>query len=231
MTADPLIYHGTPLTPARAFDELAGRAFCVSFARPDSVAHAERVGAWIMYDCGEFKFYRDAKAQKGARLVRNWADYYRWLAPRLFHPGRWAVIPDMIDGGVARQDQLLRDWPFGHRGAPVWHTDEPIARLQRLLDEWPRVCIGSAGLHWKIGSDSWIDVMDEAFDMIASRHPRAVIHMLRGLAVARWYPFASADATSLAQNLHRYRAPLFAGTPDEFRHVAAYADRLERLGQ
>jgi hypothetical protein len=122
----------------------------------------------------------------------------------------------------------VREWPFGHRGAPVWHTGEPIDRLLRLADDWPRVCIGSTDEHWKVGSAIWRARMDEAWKALERRHRDPVIHMLRGVAVQNLYPFYSADSSSLGQNSHRYLMPLFAGTDDEHGGTIAYADKLER---
>lgn len=45
--------------------------------------------------------------------------------------------------------------------------------------------------------------------------------------MANRYPFGSADSTGFAQSMHRYRQPLFAGTPDEWTGIIAFADRLE----
>lgn len=223
------IYHGTPLTPARALPQLAGRHFCVSFWRPDSVVGVEAVAAGVMYDCGEFSRYTQAQRLGLECVPLDPEPYYGWLEPRLFHPGRWAVIPDVIDAGSQLQDAMLATWPFGHRGAPVWHTDEPMARLLRLIQQgWPRICIGSSGEHWQVGSDVWRARMDEVWQVLGRQRALPAIHMLRGTAVAHLYPFASADSTSLAQNSHRYRMPLFAGTPAEFSGLVAYADKLER---
>lgn len=47
---DPLIYHGTPLTPRAALlDVLAGRSACVSFFRPDDVEAVEAVCPQVMF--------------------------------------------------------------------------------------------------------------------------------------------------------------------------------------
>lgn len=225
----PLIYHGTPLTPAAALAQLAGRAFCVSFFRPDCVDQVEAISPFVMYDNGAFSFFTKARREAvEADPVGDWSAYYEWLEERLCRPGRWAVIPDVIDAGTQLQDALLAEWPFGARGAPVWHTDEPMDRLLRLLDQWPRVCMGSAGEHWKVGGEPWTIRMDEVWGQLARRASKPTIHMLRGVAVADRYPFESADSTSLAQNSHRYRMPLFAGTPSEWSGLIAYADRLER---
>ncbi len=223
-----MIYHGTPLTPGRALETLAGRAFCVSFFAPASVDRVERISPNIMYDNGAFSYFTRARRLGLELEAPDWWTYYEWLETRLFQPGRWAVVPDVIDAGSQLQDALLNDWPYGDRGAPVWHTDEPLDRLCRLLDSWPRVCLGSCGEHWNVGGEAWTRRMDETWDRLAHRRTQPVTHMLRGTAVAHLYPFDSADSTSLAQNGWRYRMPLFAGTPAEYSGLAAYADRLER---
>lgn len=178
--ADPVIYHGTPITPAVALQQLGNRAYCVSFYRPDDANRCEALGWSIMYDNGAFSAFT-----KGA--ATDWPAFYEWLEPRLFLPGRWAVIPDVIDAGSQLQDALLGEWPHGQRGAPVWHTDEPISRLIRLCERWARVCIGSTGEHWRVGGPDWCRRMDEVAAALGNRWPP--IHMLRGTAVARLYPF------------------------------------------
>lgn len=45
----PTIYHGTPLTPRAALRSLAGRAFCVSFWRPDDTEVVEAISPTIMF--------------------------------------------------------------------------------------------------------------------------------------------------------------------------------------
>lgn len=192
-------YHGTPITPMAALYELAGRHFCVSFYRPDQVRVCHEIGQSVMLDNGAFSAF--TKGQP----VTDWSPYYAWADRWLDYPTTWAVIPDVIDAGSQEQDVLLREWPHGDRGAPVWHMDEPIDRLLRLCDEWPRVCIGSTAEYWKILSPDWCERMDDAFDALASRHRRwPWIHMLRGMQLSgdRW-PFASVDSTDIAQNHHR----------------------------
>jgi hypothetical protein len=115
------------------------------------------------------------------------------------------VIPDEIDAGSQAQDALIRDWPFKHRGAPVWHMDEPLDRLLRLADEWPRVCVGSTAEYAVVLSDAWRERMDEMWDAVSARHRFLPwLHMLRGMQLSgRHYPFASVDSTDIAQNHHR----------------------------
>lgn len=45
----PTIYHGTPLTPRAALHSMQGRAFCVSFWRPDDVEVVEALSPTIMF--------------------------------------------------------------------------------------------------------------------------------------------------------------------------------------
>ena len=45
----PVIYHGTPMTPRAALQQMAGRAFCVSFYRPDDVEVVEAISPAVMY--------------------------------------------------------------------------------------------------------------------------------------------------------------------------------------
>lgn len=156
----------------------------------------------------------------------DWTPYYRWLEPRLFQPGRWAVIPDAPGAPSQINDGLLNDWPFGvGRGVPLWHMDGPISRLGRLCERYPRVALGWIG-HPKrepVGCERYRRRMDEVATLLGNRwHP---IHMMRGTTVAFDYPFLSADSTSLAQNGHRYDNPF---DPDMWAGRRAYADALER---
>lgn len=193
-----LHYHGTPITPNAVMHQLAGACFCVSHARPDQIELADRIGQSVMLDNGAFsKFTKNEPT--------DWPKFYAWCERWLNRPTNWAIIPDVIDAGSQEQDALIREWPFGQRGAPVWHMDEPIDRLLRLTDEWPRVCIGSTGEYWKIGSTAWERRMDEAWNALAPRHRFTPnVHMLRGMALSleRW-PFASVDSTDVAQNHNR----------------------------
>jgi hypothetical protein len=191
-------YHGTPITPLSALYELAGRHFCVSHARPEDVSRAHQIGQSVMLDNGAF-----SKWKRGA--ATNWPAFYEWADKWLDYPTTWAVIPDEIDGGSQLQDALVREWPFGHKGAPVWHMDEPLGRLVRLTEYWPRVCIGSTAEYARVLSDVWSRRMDEIWNTIAVHHKRLpVIHMLRGMQCSgRRWPFASVDSTDVAQNHNR----------------------------
>jgi hypothetical protein len=119
-------------------------------------------------------------------------------------------------------DGLVEQWPFGQAGAPIWHMDGPIERLLQLADTFGRICLAWTGE--RVGCDSYRRRMDEVAAALGNRWP--VVHMLRGIAVAFDYPFASADSTSLARNGWAYDKGFDFGDPYAGRR--AYADRLER---
>lgn len=190
-------YHGTPISPIAVMMDMAGACFCVSHQRPDDVRRVHQIGQSVMLDNGAFSAWKSGKAT-------DWARYYDWCDEWLSFPTTWAVIPDVINAGTQEQDALAREWPHGHRGAPVWHMDEPIARLLRLCDEWPRVCIGSTDQYASVLSPAWQRRMDEAFNEVSARHKRLPwLHMLRGMQLSGMHwPFASVDSTDIAQNHH-----------------------------
>jgi hypothetical protein len=186
-------YHGTPLTPRAELVKMAGKHFCVSFANPGDADWCLAHGQSVLWDNGAFSFKTQGKPV-------DWAKYYAWLEVRLGHP-HWAIIPDVIDGDVAEQRALVAQWPHGPLGAPVWHMALPIDYLLDLANHWPKLCFGSSGAYWQVGSDQWCRRADEAFNALERRGLRPWVHMLRGLALAgdRW-PFASADSVNVARN-------------------------------
>lgn len=191
-------YHGTPITPQEVLFTLSGRHFCVSHAAPDHVQIAHQIGQSVMLDNGAFSAWK-----RGYKP--DWQGYFSWVDRWLEYPMTWAVIPDVIDAGGQEQDALIREWPHGERGAPVWHMDEPLDRLTRLTETWPRVCIGSTAEYKDVGSASWHDRMQEVWNELDAKHKRLPnVHMLRGMQMAgSIYPFASVDSTDIAQNHHR----------------------------
>ncbi len=191
-------YHGTPITPRAQLERMAGRHFCVSYAAPGDLKTCLRIGQSVMLDNGAFSVHT-----RGEKF--DPPGFYRWLEGVLAPP-HWAVVPDVIDGSVDDQKELMSDWPFRvDLGAPVWHMAEPIDHLLDLCEDWPRVCFGSSGEFWEINSDAWCRRMDEAFNALSREH-RVLpwIHGLRmlGQHSGPW-PMASADSTNVAQNFKR----------------------------
>lgn len=210
-------YHGTPISPIEAFLDVSGCHFCVSHAQAQDVQRAHQFGQSVMLDNGAFSKWKKQKET-------DWDAFYEWCDRWLSFPTTWAVIPDVIDGGSQLQDALIREWPFKHRGAPVWHMDEPLDRLLRLVDEWPRVCVGSTDEFSVVMSEPWKRKMEEMWNAVASRHRHLPwLHMLRGMQLSGGpYPFASVDSTNIAQNHHRPQ-----NTP---RSMAIRLDSLQTPG-
>jgi len=191
-------YHGTPITPMAQLRRMSGRHFCVSHARPDSLRICLAIAQSIMFDNGAFSAHT-----RGIRP--DWREYYRWLSP-ILAPPHWAVIPDVIDGDADQQRALLQQWPreYGHLGAPVFHLGLSIDWLLELCDKFPRVCFGSAGEYWQVGTPKWCGRMDEAFNALHRSGRLTWIHGLRMLGQTQGgWPLASADSTNVAQNFKR----------------------------
>lgn len=217
----------TPITPKSVLYTLAGKCFGVSFARPENTELVHRIGQSVMHDNGAFSVWKSTKEP-----VADWAPYYAWVEPLIANAVHWAIIPDEIDSGSQAQDYLVQQWPFGHRGAPVWHMDEPLDRLLRLADGWPRLCVGSTAEYAVVGSDGWHRRIGEMFEELAKRH-RFVpwVHMLRGMQATQWgYPFASVDSSDVGQNHNRRRGdlgPLIEAPEEGFTGARRMADRWD----
>ncbi len=217
-------YHGTPITPVVALYELSGRNFCVSHAHPQDIRRCHEIGQSVMLDNGAFSLWRSG-------IKTNWPAYYEWCGPWLDYPTTWAIPPDIINAPSQEQDGLLNEWPYGkNRTAPVWHMDEPIVRLCRLIDDgWSRVCIGSTAEYAVVLSNSWIKRMDETWNtLITTFNQTPAIHMLRGMQCSGMaWPFSSLDSTDIAQNHHRpQNTPrLMADRWDKMQCPARWAGR------
>ena len=187
-------YHGTPISPMKAIETMGGKHFCVSYARPDDLKRCLRIGQSLMLDNGAFS----AKT-RGLPFDRN--GFYAWVEPLLAHP-HWAVVPDVIDGSEDEQRQMVKSWPFRKEmGIPVWHLGLSISYLIELCDAWGRVCFGSAGEFWQIGTSKWCHRMDEAFNALVNTYGRQIpwVHGMRMLGQSNGpWPLASADSTNVA---------------------------------
>lgn len=212
-------YHGTPITPMSVLYQIAGRHFCVSFHRPDQVEICHQIGQSVLLDNGAFSVWKSGADE-------DWPGYYAWCDKWLAFPTTWAIIPDIIIGTDDDQDALIKQWPHGQRGAPVWHMHESIDRLKRLVDEWPRVCIGSSKEYSEILSPEWCRRMNSAWNAIMQHRSHVPwVHMLRGMQlVRREWPFASVDSTDIARNHSRPQngARAMAGRWDAAQCVAKW---------
>ncbi len=194
-------YHGTPITPREQLNRMAGRHFCVSYASPQDLKTCLQIGQSVMLDNGAFSAFT-----RGIPLDTD--GYYRWLEPILTHP-HWAVVPDAIGGTVEDQHYLLARLPretFRQRTlVPVWHLNLPFSHLIWLINAYDKVCLGSSGEYWNVGSSKWCGRMDETFNKFVNYYGTVpYVHGMRmlGQNSGDW-PLASADSTNVAQNFKR----------------------------
>ena len=188
-------YHGTPITPMSELSKMAGKHFCVSFEDHRDIDWCVKNGQSVMLDNGAFSAFTKGK-------TIDFKAYEEWIEPYLYPPN-WAIIPDVIDGSVEEQKELMKMFSHlpNHLVSPVWHMSLPINWLLELADNFPRFCFGSSGKYWKVGSSVWCRRADEAWNELTKRGHKSWVHMMRGLALCGdVYPFASADSTNVARN-------------------------------
>ena len=207
LAAMTLCYIGTPVTPAEALLSLAGRAFCLCYynRRTFNIETMRGIASQTLIDVGTYPAWK-AGIDLDDKYCRS---YLEWVDPLLDSPTTIAVIPDPIGMGTQILDAHIREWPFGDRGSPVYHLDEdftqPVERMLRLLDEWPRVCIGWAEKDLPIAGEAHAYCLDHLWNEISKRHKRTpdVLHFRGTQLVRHRWPFARLDGTDVARNHHR----------------------------
>ena len=197
-------YHGSPINSPgslAAVKVLTGRHSFVSFANPEQLPIAIEVCQSFSLDNGAFSAWRSGEP------VEDWTKFYEWVEKNKRSPGfDFAVVPDVIDGDADANDALANEWPHErHLSAVVWHMHEPIERLVRLANEWPRVAIGSSGQFSTVGDVRWWNRIVLAMNAITNDRgqPICKLHGLRMLDpdVFTRLPFASADSTAVARGI------------------------------
>lgn len=201
-------YHGTPVWgDAGEVHRIAvsGAGAFVSYARPDQVEQSFRYASAVAIDNGAFSTWK-------RNLVIDWTKFYQFLM-RYYHRDKLSffVIPDTVEGGEEENDRLIRQVPamFREKAVPVWHLHEPIDRLIKLCEQWPKVCFGSSGEYAQVRTERWHKRMHEAFDVIyVQRSFETRVHGLRMLdgRILGKYPLHSADSTNLACNVPKFRS-------------------------
>ena len=83
---------------------MAGRNFCVSYARPDDLKRCLSIGQSLMLDNGAFSAFT-----KGFEF--NEDGFYKWVEPVLAHP-HWCVVPDVIGGNEFENFQRMKRYPL-----------------------------------------------------------------------------------------------------------------------
>lgn len=195
-------YHGLPITPATVafFAINNGHAF-ISYAHPEQLSIALEISQSFALDNGAFS------AWKSGNPIKNWQPFYDWALNLKKVPScDFAVIPDVIDGTEEDNDLLLIDCPLPNWfGAPVWHLHESLDRLERLANNYPRICFGSSGEYASVGTAKWWSRMSQAMSTICDDlgRPLCKIHGLRMLdpAIFTKFPFSSSDSTNIGRSV------------------------------
>lgn len=194
-------YHGGPITPdTAALKVWTGRHAFISFAHQQQIHLAAEVCQSFALDNGAFSFWKAGKAV-------DWPAYYEFVRYWRRHPNfDFAVVPDIIGGSEAANDNLAAEWPFPrHEGGVVWHINESIERLVRLAHEWPIVCIGSSGEFDVSRPTAFMARAREAISAICDSDgfPICKLHGLRMLnpLIFSQLPLSRADSTNIARNI------------------------------
>lgn len=221
-------YHGTPMTPMQDFvKSFAGKHAMVSYEHPEQLEVAAEICQSVVLDNGAFSAWKQGKTY-------DFVGYADWAAKWVKHPAvDWCVIPDVIDGSEAQNDELLARWTLPNSvSVPVWHLHESLDRLQRLL-AYPRLALGSSGEYATIGNDRWWKRMAEAMRVICDENglPRTKLHGLRMLdpGVFSKLPFASADSCNVARNVGidlKWKGPYTP--PSQYSRAIVLMERIER---
>lgn len=194
-------YHGGPITPDRAAIEAwrDGHAM-ISFANPEQISLAFEYAAEVAIDNGAFSLWG-----KGQSIDVD--DYLKFLEVWSKHPAfGWCVIPDIIDGTEEENARLIEDWPLqNYISVPVWHMHESLDVLGWLVDDFPRVAIGSSGEYSEIGTGPWKRRMAEAMAVCCDNdgYPKTRLHGLRQMDndITSNVPYSSVDSCNIARNI------------------------------
>lgn len=204
------VVHGTPITPNRLLETLAGGSFCVSFAAPDQLDRCiDLVGddEILILDNGAFSHWRAGRGAIDRAAFWDWA-----CAAQDRCPNAIAVIPDVIEGST--EDNLIEmSWAlreglarYPERTMSVWHMDECQDTLATHLKLCNFVAIGScAEFDVQKNRAGYLTVLERVYTsrrVIEATHGRCPwIHLMRGLGVFKDVAWVdSADSTNVARN-------------------------------
>lgn len=213
-------YYGTPLSPIKIFNEaMEGRNCLIPFPNPQDFKRAVKLCDKVILDNGAFTTWGRVKKGKIENINwdEHWGKYYLWVEENISFI-EFFFIPDVIDGTEEENDDLLQEFidkykyekdgmKIINKGVPIWHINESLERLDRLVKGYEYIAIGSAGEYATLGTFRWHRRMNEAMGVICSKDgtPKVKVHMLRCLnpKIFMMYPFYSGDSTGLAQNHSR----------------------------
>jgi len=212
-----LTVYGLPLNPMPALNALRGASFCVSYATRQKLGRQlaqaiELVGEdqMLLVDNGAFTAWKSGvDTMNDEAYLEGFAAWANDILARC--PQAVAVLPDVIDGTVEQNAQLVREtmtmFDDCDRLMPIWHLHEPISYLLYLCETFSFVGFGSSGQYASPHSPLWAARIEEAFAAIASweaesdgAYVRPRIHMMRAQSKHHLYPFDSSDSTNVAVN-------------------------------
>lgn len=189
------------MTPAAdMLRAMAGRHCMVSYEDHRQIEDAAEICASVVLDNGAFSAWR-------AGRIHDFEGYQLWAQKWIKHPCvEWCVIPDVIDGSEDDNDTFLSDWQLPPAvSVPVYHMHESLARLERLVWDYPRVALGSSGAYADPGSAEWWERMSAMMEVICDHDgmPRCKLHGLRMLdpVIFSHLPLSSADSCNVARNV------------------------------
>lgn len=228
-------YHGTPCGATRedVARFLSGRHALIPWSRPEDIGTAAEVCQSFCIDNGAFG------AWKSGAPITDWRPYCHFVRDWAQHPAfDFAIIPDVIDGDEAANDDLLAKWyksvPLWVRSAPVWHMHESLERLTRLANvhKASLVCLGSSGDYATVGTSKWWRRMAEAMDACCDEQGRPIarLHGLRMLdpAIFHRLPLSSADSTNAVRNSSSYSRFGMYCPPNASTRMHIIAERIEQ---
>lgn len=173
----------------------------ISFYNQEQVALAFEVAQDVALDNGAFSLWKAGRGRIDIPAYTEFVEHWRR------HPAfAWCVIPDIIDGTEEENNELIQKWTCQNfDSVPVWHMHESLEKLGWLVDEFPRVAIGSSGDFAKIRSKKWWPRIAEAMTVAcdADGFPRTKLHGLRQLdpRVFSVVPYSSVDSCSIGRNV------------------------------
>jgi len=203
-----------------------GRHCFVSYAACDKLPLFASVCASFCLDNGAFTAWKQGKTfdmDGYLSFVREW----------MHHPGfDWAVMPDVIDGSEEENDEWLNAWTLPkHLGVPVYHMHESLERLERLINEYDYICIGSSGEYSQPNSKVWWKRMNQIMDVATDEKgtPKTRMHGLRMLnpKVYTKLPIKSADSTNAERNGFFCEKFGYYPPPTRGQRAAVIADYIE----
>ena len=225
-------YHGTPISgPADRLGRFfEARHALVSYAYQDQMCVvADQCQSYVL-DNGAYTLWRRGQNMT-PQLVDKILDFYESWGRR---PScDWVLIPDKIDGSESDNDSLIDDFPVHLRGVPVWHYHESLGRLDRLVNSYQTVALGSSGEWPTPGVGKWWDrtqdVMNVACDGDGVPHCR--LHGLRMLSeqILKRVPLSSADSTYVGRTAGLDKRFLKTSPIHIWQRADGHAANIERM--